>query len=374
MQYRREEYLELMTFVRLGRPMFVELFGPLVGLDKEWRAQGASEEEIGMAAFDWDYVPVKDVPGCTARPRGPSPVIIEDNSEYRIERDFLGRTLKLCKATATIALPMDFPVKTMEDWLRLKPLFAFAEDRIGGEEEIEEARAAQSEGTLIVARIPGAFDTARELMGAETACLSYYEDSELMHDIIATLSDTSMKVWERVSEKLVIDQLSVHEDLAGKTGPLVGPAQIGEFFKPYYRPLWDMLSSRGAKIFQMDTDGNINPVLDALLDCGINSLYPMEPAAGMDIVEVRKKYGNRLVMLGGIDKHVLRRGREEIRRELEYKLQPMMREGGMVFGLDHRITNGTPLENYRYYVKLGREILGLPPVQPGKTGWRRMAF
>ncbi len=42
-------------------------------------------------------------------------------------------------------------------------------------------------------------------------------------------------------------------------------------------------------------------------------------------------------MLGGIDKHVLRRSKEEIRRELEYKLQPLMQQGGMVFGLDHRI-------------------------------------
>lgn len=64
--------------------------------------------------------------------------------------------------------------------------------------------------------------------------------------------------------------------------------------------------------------------------------------------------------MGGIDKHVLRQGKEAIKRELEYKLQPLMQEGGVVFGLDHRITNGTPLEDYRYYVDTAREILGLP--------------
>jgi hypothetical protein len=52
----------------------------------------------------------------------------------------------------------------------------------------------------------------------------------------------------------------------------------------------------------------------------------------------------------------------------------MMREGGTVFGIDHRIPNGTPLDNYRYYVSTGREILGLPPREPGKTGWRRMGI
>ena len=64
----------------------------------------------------------------------------------------------------------------------------------------------------------------------------------------------------------------------------------------------------------------------------------------MDIVALRKKYGRRLAMKGGIDKHVLRQDKSAIRAELEYKLQPLMREGGMVFGLDHRIVNGTPIE------------------------------
>lgn len=79
-------------------------------------------------------------------------------------------------------------------------------------------------------------------------------------------------------------------------------------------------------------------------------------------------------MLGAIDKHVLRQDRTAIRRELEYKLQPMMREGGCVFGLDHEIPNGTPLAHYRYCVELGREILGRPTLAPGRRGWERMGY
>ena len=49
-----------------------------------------------------------------------------------------------------------------------------------------------------------------------------------------------------------------------------------------------------------------------------------------------------------------------------------MLHGGTVFGLDHRIPNGVTLGNYKYYVRLGREMLGLPPVSG--EGWARMAF
>jgi uroporphyrinogen-III decarboxylase len=281
--------------------------------------------------------------------------------------------VKLCKATATIPLPLDFPVKTMDDWLPLKPLYAFCEERINGE-AIERAKAEQASGAVIRCEIPGGWDTVRELMGEEQACLAYYTQPELMHDILATLTDSSLKVLERVTERLTIDQLYVHEDMAGKSGPLIGPQQVTQFVAPYYRACWQLVSSRGTRLFNQDSDGNMTPVLDAFLDCGVNVMHPFEPAAGMDMVAVRRRYGRRLAILGGIDKHVLRRSREEIDRELEYKMQPLMQTGGTVFGLDHRIPNGTPLENYRYYVRRGREILGLPPLSPATTGWGRMAL
>lgn len=373
MRFTREQYIELMTYGQTERPMFVELFGPLIGLEAEWKAQGATDEEISLTAFDWDYVPVIGCGGHTGPRSWLKTEVIEDTADYLVQRDYLGRTVKLPKGVATIPLPMDFPVKDMDSWLAVKPMFEFCEDRIDWD-EVEKARAAQAQGVLVVAHIPGGFDIPRELMGEEVACLCYYDQPELMADILDTLTRTAMKVLERVSDRLLIDVLSVHEDLAGKSGSLVGPRQVETYIGPYYRQVWDLLSSRGTRIFQMDSDGNLNSVIDSFLAAGLNCIYPMEPAAGMDIVELRKRYGRRLAMLGGIDKHVLRGSKQEIRGELEYKMQPLMREGGMVFGLDHRIPNGTPIENYRYYVDTGREILGLPPRKPGQRGWRRMAF
>ncbi len=373
MKWNREQYIELMTFGDAPRPMFSELFGPLIGLDAEWRAHGASRDEIGMVAFDWDYVPYVDCGGVCGPFGTPAPVLIEDTDEHRIERDHLGRTSMLCKGTATLPVPMDFPVKEPGDWERLKPYFTFRDDRID-QSAIVRAKALQAAGVMVRAEIPGGWDMVRELMGEEEGCLAYYTQPDLMRDILETLKDTSVKVLEQVSGQVVIDQLFVHEDMAGKSGPLIGPSQVEEFIAPYYQACWDVVSSRGTRLFNQDSDGDIQPVLDAFLACGINVIHPCEPAAGMDIVKLRAKYGTRLAMLGGIDKHVLRRSKEEIDRELEYKFCPALIEGGTVFSLDHRIPNGTPLDNYRYYVRRSREILGLPPLEPGRSGWGRMAF
>lgn len=373
MKWTREEYIKHMTFEKTEKQMFVEMFGPLIRLDEEWREQGATEDEIGMVGFDWDFVPVVDCGGNTGIMPAFESRVLEDTPEYTLSTDKYGRTVKLSKGYASIPLPLDYPVKTMEDWLKIKPRFEYNENRINWA-QVERAKQLQKEGALVVAWMEGGFDLPRELMGEEGACIAYYEDPELMEDILATVAETTYKVLDKISDHLQIDNLCSHEDLAGKSGPLVGPSIVEEFIQPYYRKVWDMLSAKGTKLFSMDSDGNMNPVIDAFLDCGVNIMYPMEPAAGMDIVELRKKYGTRVAFKGGIDKHVLRRSKEEIKKELEYKMQALMQEGGVCFGLDHRIPNGTPLENYKYYIDTARELLGMPPRDKDKRGWARMAF
>lgn len=371
MQWHREAYIDLMTFVRTDRQMLVELFGTLIGLDPEWMEQGATGDEINLTAFDFDFVPTISCGGNTGLRGGVTPRVIQETDTHVFEVDAYGRKTRLCKGSATIPLPMDYPVKDEESWQKVKPWFQFHEDRICWE-QVDRARELQKAGALVMADIPGGFDLPRQLMGEEGVCYSYYDQPDLIRDILETAGNTAYQVLDRISDRLTIDNLSVHEDMAGKSGPLIGPNLVEAFIRPYYRKVWDMLESKGTRLFSQDSDGNMTMVVEAFIDCGINIMFPAEPAAGMDMVALRKKYGRKLAFKGGIDKHVLRQDRAAIRKELEYKLQPLMQQGGTVFGLDHRIPNGTPLENYRYYVKTARELLNLPPIKD--KGWSRMAF
>ncbi len=352
----REEYLDHMTFRRRSAPMFTEIFGPLIGLKEEWEEQGATPAELDFSAFRYRCESRAVVPVRTGRIGDPPDAILEETDEHRIWRDGIGRTMKLCKGAATLALPLDYPVRNMDDWRRLKPRYTFTEERLAGDWEAA-ARQARAEDRVVCVTIPGGFDEPRELMGEEGLCLAYYEQPELVHDLLDTIAETAVRVLERVTAKVPVDALMVHEDLAGKSGPLAGPDQIREFIAPYYRRVWNLLRDRGARLFDVDSDGNVNPILDDLIEAGVNCLHPMEPAAGMDIVAVRSKYGTRLAFYGGLDKHVLRRSKDEIRAELERKIPPMVASGGCVLALDHRIPNGTPLEHYRYYIVTAWEIM-----------------
>lgn len=353
---RREEYLDYMTFRENRRPLFTEIFGPLIGLKEEWAEQGASPEELDHTAYTYRAPMRGNVPVNTGWIGGEPERVLEETDDFRITRDRMGRTMKLSKGYSTLPLPLDWPVKCMDDWLRIKHHYEFSEERFGADWE-RIARDHVAAGRALTVHIPGGFDQPRQLMGEEELCVAFYSQPELVHDILQTIGDTAFQVLERVSSVVQVDELNVHEDLAGKSGPLVGPKQVEEFIRPYYRRIWDMLRDRGARLFSQDSDGDMNPVMEAFIDAGVNVMYPFEPAAGMDIVKTREQYGTKLAFWGGIDKHVLRRSREEIEAELEYKIPPMVRTGGCILGLDHRIPNGTPLENYRFYIRMAWEIM-----------------
>jgi uroporphyrinogen-III decarboxylase len=352
----RSEYLDFMTFRRNVRPLFTEIFGPIIGLKEEWLAQGATPAELDFSAFRYRCESRAAIRVHTGRLGGLPEVVLEDTAEQKIWRDALGRTMKLCRRSATLPLPQDFPVRTMDDWLKIKPLYVYSEERVAGDWEAR-ARQALAEDRVLCVGMPGGFDEPRQLMGEERLCMAFYDQPELILDMLRTFAETVRRVLDRVLARVPVDVLSVHEDLAGKSGPLIGPSLVREFMVPYYRRVWEPLRERGARLFEQDSDGDVTPVIDAFLEAGLNCMYPMEPTGRMDPVKIRQHYGSRLAFCGGIDKHVLRKDKDAIVRELEYKIPPLIRSGGYVVALDHRIPNGTPLENYRFYVNKVWEIL-----------------
>ncbi len=356
MEVPREEYLEHMTFEANHSPMFTEIFGPMVGLKDEWRKQGASADEIDMSAFRYRRHMAASVPVNTGLIDPHEEKVLEETDDFLIGIDRYGRTVKLFKNAATLPLPLDYPISDMDDWLQFKHHYEFSEERFGDGWE-GAAVIAREEGKVVRVSIPGGFDEPRQLLGEEGLCVAFYEQPELIHDILATIGATARRVLDRVSSKVEVDQLNVHEDMAGKSGPLAGPKQVREFIAPYYLSIWEMLHDRGARAFDQDSDGNMNSVVQEFIDAGVNVMHPLEPAAGMDIVALREQYGEQLAFIGGLDKHCLRQGERAIVDELEYKIPPMIRTGGCVLGLDHRIPNGTPLEAYRFYVRKAWEIM-----------------
>jgi len=356
MTVRREEFLDHMTFQANERTLYRETLGPLMGVKEDWRAQGASEEEINLSSFPYQEALYFDC-GIFTGYYGPDlSEILQNDEETLIYRNHMGIKHQLIKSSSSLGHPVEFPVSTWEDWERIKPRYQFCEGRISKslKETTERMRDA---GHVIIANIPGGYDEIRVLLGDEMSLIGPYSQPELINDILQTMGDTAVKVLELATNEIVIDMLLVHEDMAGKSGPLWGPKQVEELMVPYYRRCWDIVKAKGGRLFNIDSDGDCSAIMASLIKGGINMFHPCEPCEKMDMAELRKKFGTQIAFEGGLDKFVLMKDFKDIDDELERVVPEMVKTGGCVLGLDHRIPPGVSIENYRHYIRKLIEII-----------------
>jgi uroporphyrinogen-III decarboxylase len=117
----------------------------------------------------------------------------------------------------------------------------------------------------------------------------------------------------------------------------------------------EFVRSRGVEFVYLDSDGDVSSLIPVWLDAGVNVITPFEVQAGMDVTEVRRRYGRELRIWCGIDKRALVRGRDAIEAELA-RVAPLMKEGGYVAGLDHGVPPDVSFENYCYYMERQLEV------------------
>ena len=90
------------------------------------------------------------------------------------------------------------------------------------------------------------------------------------------------------------------DDYAYNKGPLMSPKHFREFFYPGLCRVMQGYKELGLYVIK-HTDGNLWPILDMIIDSGIDCLDPIDPQAGMDLGEVKAKYGHRVALKGNVD-------------------------------------------------------------------------
>jgi len=201
----------------------------------------------------------------------------------------------------------------------------------------------------------GLFGSLTHLIGYENLFLFYYDQPDLIKDILERLTDVWIAVWEEVMADVDIDLGNLWEDVSSGKGSMISPKVFKEFLSPYYRKLVDFLNSKGVDIIMVDTDGDCNELIPLFMEAGITGLYPMEVSAGMDVVAARKKYP-KLQLMGGIPKSRIALGTGEIDRFLE-PVQWLLSQGGYIPFGDHFVPPEVPWKEFKYYrEKLNRLI------------------
>ena len=364
----RERFLRTARFEKTDRIPNYEL-GAWPQTIERWKAEGlpfgiekswfSGEPLLGLDPFlasaDIDILPL---------PRFQRE-ILEETDRYVIARDAShGYITKALKTGAVDGgrLSMDtyleFPVKDRKSFLEHKNRFdPTAPERYPP--SLDEAPFADWRlRDCVVCPFPrgssgpsGFYSLLRQWMGTVNTSYAFYDQPDLVHEILEFWSDFLLAILEKVVDRVNFDVFHFFEDFAGKSGPLFSPDSFDEFFAPRYRKIVSYVKGKGIDVVTFDSDGNIDVLIPRLIDCGIDVILPLEIAAGMDPAPLRGKYGDRIALQGGIDKRALIQGKDAIDRELENRLPGLLTQGGFIPHIDHAIPPDVPLENFLYYLE-----------------------
>ena len=335
---------------------------------KVWQEQGLPEDVNDNEAADryFGFASRSSVPVGLELVPGFESEVLEETDTYRIIVDADGAKKKVFKdGTSTIPHYLEFPLKGRESWEELfKPRLdvSLASRYPENRPDWEGMKARYNDphwDRPVGIGIGSLFGWLRNWAGFEGIAVLCYDDPELVAEMVAHLATLICAVIERAAREIQIDYGAGWEDMCFNHGPIISPAMVREFLTPNYRRISDLLRANGCDIIYTDCDGNINDMIDPWLEGGLNGVFPVEVHGGSDPVAIRKKYGDQVVILGGMDKRALIAGKEAIRAEIK-RIKPYVLEGGWIPHVDHRCPPDVTFENYLYYLDVKRETFEIP--------------
>ncbi|GIX07956.1 MAG: hypothetical protein KatS3mg115_2359 [Candidatus Poribacteria bacterium] len=295
--------------------------------------------------------------------------VLEETSSYRIVQDGNGVIKKIHRGPKdSIPHFLEFPLKTRKDWeekflprLRVDQPERYPENRPDWEQLKARFNSPDWEYPVGI-NIGSLFGWLRDWMGFEHILYTMYDDPEWMHQMIEHLAELFVTVIRRAVEEIRIDFAGGWEDMAFRQGPMISPEMFREFLTPRYKRITDLLRAHGVDVIYYDCDGRVIEAIEPWLEGGVNAIFPCEVGAEREMtdpIRVREKYGQRVLILGGVNKHALIAGKESIRAEIK-RIEPYVREGGWIPHVDHRCPPTVSFENYLYYLDVKRDTFGIP--------------
>ncbi|MGA2642600.1 MAG: uroporphyrinogen decarboxylase family protein [Spirochaetia bacterium] len=238
---------------------------------------------------------------------------------------------------------VDSPIHTMEDFSRYTPPDPRAPGRY---RTIEKTVAEHGNTFAVIVHLNDVFSIPRYLMGYENLLMAIAAEPELVSALVTMSVDVNLAMAREVASRGV-RIVYTGDDFAGDTGPLMSPAHFRALFYPGLCRVMKGYKDLGLRVIK-HTDGMIWPLMDMIVESGIDCLDPIDPVAGMDLGEVKRKLGSRIALKGNVDcAHLMTLGTpEQVASATKDALRIGAPGGGFILSSSNSIHSAVKPENY----------------------------
>ncbi|MEM0258787.1 MAG: uroporphyrinogen decarboxylase family protein [Thermoproteota archaeon] len=256
--------------------------------------------------------------------------------EYELRKDKWGIISKWSSKTYTWQY-VDHPLRT----IKLEE-YNWPEINESSIDYVEEYRK-RNEDFFVYSGVIHLFEIAWQLTGFNEFLVMMIKGDKKVEEILDKLNEIRLKQAKLLLEANV-DVIYDGDDVGAQNTMIISPSLWRKYLKPRYKLLSDLIHSKG-KYFFFHSDGWIEPILQDLIEIGVNILNPVQPEA-MDPLRVRKLCKNKLAFEGtlSIQRTLPFGGVEDVKEEVRKRIKEL-ESTGLILGPSHALQPDVPLEN-----------------------------
>ena len=202
------------------------------------------------------------------------------------------------------------------------------------------------DGMKLVVNQGPLFSGIWRMMGLEAFSFACREAADLVKAISAKIGETCVDIARDIVQRDCVGAYWIGDDMGYTNGLMVRPDFLREHVFPYYRRIGDLCRQHDKPLL-LHSDGRIVDVFEDLIACGVQAVHPNEPTS-VDVVELKRDYGDRLSFVGAMDVDVMTRGSvDDVVTAVRRLIDTVAPGGGFAPGGGNSITKHVPLANYR---------------------------
>jgi len=198
------------------------------------------------------------------------------------------------------------------------------------------------------------FEQVTWLMSYEGLCIALHDQPDLVNAMFERVGSTLLEVCRVLVQVPRVEILFGGDDMGFKTQTMISPNDLITKSFPWHRRMATLAHDNG-RVYLLHACGNLDAVMPALIeDVRIDGKHSFEDAIE-PVTVAKRRYGDRIALIGGVDVDLLCRGTEEaIRARTREVLDVCLPGGGYCLGSGNTIANYVPLEAYLAMLDEGR--------------------
>ena len=223
-------------------------------------------------------------------------------------------------------------------------------------------RKAKGGGPYVIPFAQSFFENAWQPFGFQNFTKLLFKRPDFIKDVLKTIEEFLKGVIDYLVTNFSIELFFFSDDLGYKTGPLISPRHFIQFIFPKMKDFVSYCHKNSVKAM-FHSCGNINKLLDKVIETKIDGLNPLEPSASMDIFEIKRKYGKKITLMGNVDTiNLLSKGTpKDIELYVRKLIQHCAPGGGFILADSHSINPQITHINYKTLITSTKKY-GIYPI------------